>query len=317
MKSSSAHTAAQTVIRWLRWAAVVALVYYAWGGLVYSALGRGAWAVQPAPLVVVVQYMGMLHFHTLRAAAFVVAGAVIAPRARLGTAILLAAALVPLSLWNHVLSRVSLVELVLLQGTGNYRQFTLETLGAVLGVVYIFWSEKAKGSVAGVPPSHLSFLEPPPVSAGTKAALTVAKTVIRWLRWAVVLALLYSALGALVYSALDPEGRALRPAPLAVVQELVGMFLDYTLRETAFVVAGAMIAPRARLATAIVLAAARVPSSFWAHVLATGGPWWYWTTNYTHFTLEAFGVMLAVVYIFWTEQAKGSVTSVPRDPPNP
>jgi hypothetical protein len=317
MKSSSALTAAKTVIRWLRWAAVLALVYYAWGGLVYSALGRKAWAVQPAPLAVVLQFVGMLHFHTLREAAFVVAGALIAPRARLATAIVLAAVHVLLSLWNHVLSRVSLVELVLLQGGGNYGQLTLETLGAVLGVVYIFWSEKAKGSVASVPPSRLSLLEPPPGSAGTKAALTAAKTVIRWLRWAAVLALVYSAWGGLVYSALGQEAWALRPAPLAFVQELVFMLYHHALPEAAFVVAGAMIAPRARLATAIVLAAALVPFSLWAHVLATGGPWWFWTINYTHFTLEAFGSVLGVVYIFWSEKAKGSVASVAPDPPPP
>ncbi len=315
MKSSSALTAANTVIRWLRWAAVVALVYYAWGGLVYSALGRKAWAVQPAPLVVVLQYMGMLHFHTLTEAAFVVAGAMIAPRARLATAIVLAALHVPLSFWSHVLSRVSLVDLVLLQGGGNYRQFTLETLGALLGVGYIFWSEKAKGSVASGPPSQLSVLEPPPGSAGTKAALTAAKTVIRWLRWTAVVALAYSALGGLIYSALGREAWAVRPGPLAVVQELVGLLYFHTLGEAAFVVAGAMIAPRARVATAIVLAGARVPFCFWAHVLATGGPWWFWTINYTHFTLEALGSVLGVVYIFWSEKARASVASVSRNPP--
>ncbi len=112
-----------------------------------------------------------------------------------------------------------------------------------------------------------------------------------------------------------------RPAPLAVVQKLVGMFLFvlgmflFALKDAAFVVAGAMIAPRARLTTAIVLAAARVPFSLWAHVLSQGGPWWFWTTNYTHFTLEAFGSVLGVVYIFWSEKGKGSVASVAPDPP--
>ncbi len=51
----------------------------------------------------------------------------------------------------------------------------------------------------------------------------------------------------------------------------------HTLREAAFVAAGAMIAPRARLATAILLATARVPFCVWAHVLAMGGPWWSWS----------------------------------------
>jgi len=135
--------------------------------------------------------------------------------------------------------------------------------------------------------------------------------VIRWLRWAAVLALVYSVLGDLVYSALGVPA----PAPLAVVQNLVFMLLFYAIRETAVVVAGAMIAPRARLTTAIVLAVLLVPLSLRNHVLSQGGPWWWWVTNYTHFTLEAFGSVLGVVYIFWSEKAKGSVASVPPDPP--
>jgi hypothetical protein len=57
MNSSSALTAAKTVIRWLRWAAVLALVYYAWGGLLYFVLGREAWALRPGPLAVILQQM--------------------------------------------------------------------------------------------------------------------------------------------------------------------------------------------------------------------------------------------------------------------
>jgi hypothetical protein len=311
MKSSSALTAAKTVICWLRWAAVLAIVSSALGGLVYSAFHVPA----PVPLAAVGNVVFMLLF-PLKDAAFVVAGAKIAPRARLTTAIVLAAVHVPLSLWNQVLSRVSLVELVLLQGRGNYGQFILETLGAVLGVVYIFRSEKTRTSVASVPPSQSSLLELPPGSAGTKPALTAAKMVILCLRWAVVLALVCFALGELVYSALDqlafaelgPTAQVLRPAPLAVVQNLMFMLLFYVLRETAVVVAGALMAPRFRLTTAIVLAALLVPLSFSNHVLATGGPWWSWTINYTHFTLEAVGSVLGVVYIFLSEKAKGFVT---------
>jgi hypothetical protein len=122
--------------------------YYAWGGLGYFALGRGAWAVQPKPLLAVLRWMGMLHFHTLSYAGFVVAGAIIAPRARLATAIVLATALVPSSFWGHVLA---------MGGpwwfwTTNYMHFSLEALGSVLGAVYIFWLEKAKGSVASAAP---------------------------------------------------------------------------------------------------------------------------------------------------------------------
>ena len=39
--------------------------------------------------------------------------------------------------------------------------------------------------------------------------------------------------------------------------------------------------------------------------------------NYTHFTLEAFGSVLGVVCIFWSEKVNGSVARVPPDPPPP
>ena len=142
MKSSSKFTAAKTVIRWLRWAAVLALVYFVWGGLVYSAWGGSA---RPD---VVQKLVGMFLF-ALKETAFVVTGAMIAPRARLTTAIVLAGGWILLSLRNHVLSQPN-------PGSTNFTHFTLETLGAVLGVVYIFWSEKARACVASVPP------DPPP-----------------------------------------------------------------------------------------------------------------------------------------------------------
>jgi hypothetical protein len=305
MKSSPSLTATKMVIRWLRWAAVVALVYSALAALVYAALGPQAYARQPAPLAAVGNLVFMLHFYMLREMAFVVAGALMAPRFRLTTAIVLAALHVLLSLWIHVLSRVSLAELVLFEGGASYRQFTLEALGAVLGVAYIYWSEKTNGSVA----SALRTMK-------SSSALSAAKTVIRWLRWATVLAVVCTALGNLVYSGsagarqhappLRGDGwRVPAPAPLAVVQGLVGMLYFYVLGETAIVVAGALLAPRFGLTTAIVLAALHVSLSFWGHVLATGGPWWSWTINYTHFSLEAFGSVLGVVHIYWLEKVIG------------
>ena len=192
--------------------------------------------------------------------------------------------------------------------------FSLEALGAVLGVVYIFWSEKTKGSVASRPPSHLSLLETPAVSVGTKAALTAVKTVIRWLRRTAVLALVCSSLGELVYSA---WGGLLYDAV-----QLVGFFsCPFFL----FVAAGAKIAPWNRLTTAIVLAPALVLVSFRGHVLSNPPPG---VTNYQliiapllgnyrHFTLETLGAVLGVVYIFWSEKPKGSVARVPPDPPPP
>jgi hypothetical protein len=133
-------------------------------------------------------------------------------------------------------------------------------------------------------------------------ALTAAKAVIQFVRWAAVLALVCSALGGLVYAAfLGPEGRAYQPAALFVVQQWAGILRFHVLPETAMVVTGALLAPRARRTIAVALAALHVPLFFWGHVLATGGPWWSWTINYTHFTLEALGAVLGVVYIFWLE----------------
>ncbi|HVX12383.1 MAG TPA: hypothetical protein VHC22_14470 [Pirellulales bacterium] len=311
-------TAARTVICGLRWAAVLALVWSALDALVYAALGGQRWVpLRPAPLAVVQNLVFQLLFYVLKDAAFVVVGAMIAPRARITTAIVLFAVHVPLSFWNNVLSRVSFDELVLLEGRADYVHFGFETLGALLGVAYIFWSEKTKRSAASVLPSRSSPEELSPASADTKPATLATKTLIRWLRWAAVLALVCSALDTLVYSALVPEAWAIRPVPLAVVQGLVSMLIFYVLREAAFVVVGATLAPRFRLTTAIILATLHIPLSFWAHVLATGGPWLSWTINYKHFALETLGCVLGVLYIFSSEKAKGSVASVAPAPPPP
>jgi hypothetical protein len=144
MKSSSALTAAKTVVRWLRWAAVLGLVYSAWGGLLYDVVSYEI-GVYSCPLFL-----------------FVAAGAKIAPRYRLTTAIVLAAMLVAQSFWGHVLANqppqvtsyqliIAALQQIALQGIpagGAVRHFIQEALGAVLGIVYIFWSEKAKGRVA-------------------------------------------------------------------------------------------------------------------------------------------------------------------------
>jgi hypothetical protein len=144
MKSSSALTAAKTVVRWLRWAAVLGLVYSAWGGLLYDVVPYEI-GVYSCPLFL-----------------FVAAGAKIAPRYRLTTAIVLSAMLVAQSFWGHVLANqppqvtsyqliIAALQQIALQGIpagGPVRHFIQEALGAVLGIVYIFWSEKARGGVA-------------------------------------------------------------------------------------------------------------------------------------------------------------------------
>ena len=133
MKSIRVLTAAKTVIRWLRWAAVLALVYYAWGGLAYS-----AWAGRlRSPLF------------SSRCSCFISIRSERRPSSRgrdncatgsphdshrsgRGAGSVL--------FWGHVLARAARG----VPGT-NYTHFAQEALGAVLGVVDIFWSEKAKG----------------------------------------------------------------------------------------------------------------------------------------------------------------------------
>lgn len=299
MKSSSARAAAKRAIVWLRWAVVLALVCSAWGELVYIALRPDGHVSRPVPLAVVQNLIFVLTF-ALKDTAFVVAGAKIAPRFRRTTAVVLAAVHVPLSLWNQVLSRVSLVDFVLLQGSGDYIHFGLEALGSVLGVVYIFWSEKRINPKTTTPVAL-----PSPPGRGVGGEGRGLETAIRWLRWAAVLALVSSELSALVdsalagfvFSALGQEAATHRPVSLAIVHIL----RVHVLRGIVFIVAGALIAPRFRLVVAIVLAAAQVSFSFWAHVLAAGGPWWSWTINYTHFSLETLGPALGVVYIYWLE----------------
>jgi hypothetical protein len=158
MKSSSALTTAKTAIRFVRWGAVLALVYVALSELIYAYALDPA-EQRPAPLAVVQNLVYMLLYYSGPSFLFVAVGAKIAPRARLTTAVVLAAMRIPLSLWSHVLFRaqdrnllIIIVDMLDHPWVINYRHFALEALGAVLGVVYIYWSEKAKGMVASAPP---------------------------------------------------------------------------------------------------------------------------------------------------------------------
>lgn len=149
MKSSSALTLAKTVVRWLRWAAVLGLAYSAWTGFLYNVVPFDI-GVHACPLFVLVA-----------------AGAKIAPRYRLATALVLAAVVVAHSCWGHLLANqppwvtsydtiIAALQQIVLQGMpagGPVRHFLLEALGAVLGVAYIFWSEKTNRSVASVSPA--------------------------------------------------------------------------------------------------------------------------------------------------------------------
>jgi hypothetical protein len=141
MKSFAELTGKQKVIELLRWISVPAaaalggfaaryisvlvsrLIVYGWGASAESDF---------------VDYLRLLIFYVPKEAAFVIAGAMMAPRSRLAAAINLAVAAMLMSLVVHVLGQRNV-------GVVNYTHFTAESAGAALGAAYIFYSEKAKG----------------------------------------------------------------------------------------------------------------------------------------------------------------------------
>jgi hypothetical protein len=150
--AEAAPTAAKTAFRWLRWAAVPGFVYLTWSGHLYAVVPYDV-GIHACPLFVLVA-----------------AGAKIAPRYRLAMALVLAAVLIQRSFWGHLLANqppwvtsyqvlVAALQQIVLQGIpagGPVRHFLLETLGAGLGVVYIFGSERAQRFVTSAAPA------PPP-----------------------------------------------------------------------------------------------------------------------------------------------------------
>lgn len=69
-------------------------------------------------------------------------------------------------------------------------------------------------------------------------------------------------------------------------------------KEAVFVIAGAMTAPRHRLATTIVLATAAIAMSLVVHVLGQRNPG---VVNFTHFAAESAGVALGVACNFFSD----------------
>jgi len=77
-------------------------------------------------------WLQLLIFYPPPIAIFVVAGAMMAPRRRLATAVVLAAPAIALSLTIHVL----LPDHV---GVNNYKHFTAETTGAIIATILVFY----------------------------------------------------------------------------------------------------------------------------------------------------------------------------------
>jgi hypothetical protein len=83
--------------------------------------------------------LSLVIFYVAKDAAFVMAGAKTAPRSRLATAIVLAVANIVISINVNVSRQPG-------AGVTNYTHLAAESAGAALGVAYIFYSEKSKGT---------------------------------------------------------------------------------------------------------------------------------------------------------------------------
>ena len=156
-----------------------------------------------------------------------------------------------------------------------------------------------------------------------KPALAAAKTVIQCLRWALLLVLLYTILGEVifVYTTTRQGVTVHPPAWLDAFVNPLFMFLHHAAGPFVFVAVGAKIAPRYRRTTALVFAGLQISLSLWSHVLFGGTgrnvlfviadmlaePWLI--INYRHFFFEALGAVLGVVYIFCSEKCRGTKAS--------
>lgn len=88
-----------------------------------------------------VDFLYLLIYYPPHVALFVIAGAMVAPRFRLATAILLAVLAIALSLTIHVLLPDNV-------GVNNYKHFTAESAGAIGGLVFVFYWERRSRTLA-------------------------------------------------------------------------------------------------------------------------------------------------------------------------
>ena len=131
----------QKVIRWLRWVCVLpaAVVGSLAAQFIAGMLGRLAVSAWESPAEsTFVSYL-LLLLHIPKEAGFVVAGAKLAPRGRLRTAIVLAVVRVLLSLIVHIVGQTR-------PGVVNYTHFAVESTGSALGLAYILVSERIRST---------------------------------------------------------------------------------------------------------------------------------------------------------------------------
>lgn len=138
VNSSSELTRKQKAIELLRWVGVLPAAILARlavpiivGNLMRFGMYVGWFSQGGSGLV---YYLQLVLFYFPKEAAFVIAGAKMAPRYRLATCIILAVAAILMSLIVHMLGQSNV-------GLVNYMHFAAESLGAVCGAVYMFFSE--------------------------------------------------------------------------------------------------------------------------------------------------------------------------------
>lgn len=83
------------------------------------------------------------------------------------------------------------------------------------------------------------------------------------------------------------------------------LFLFYAPKEAAFVIAGAIMAPRFHLATAVVLSVTGILLSIVIHILGQTNPG---IVNFTHSGLETTGIVLGAGWVFYHEKLRRTLT---------
>jgi len=147
MRSFSELTGKEKAVEVVRWLCVPIVAVLAGlaiqiiaGFIIGSVFARPpGFAAMPAP-----DFQRLLHLFravgVLMAAAFVIAGAFVAPRCRLAAALVLVGLWTVYSLLSHVLVHLG-------QGKPHYLDFALAALAAFGAAAYIFYSERAKGDL--------------------------------------------------------------------------------------------------------------------------------------------------------------------------
>jgi hypothetical protein len=124
----------RAALRWLLVLPVAILAAY----VAHFVIGMAAWLVLGSYASVQstgIYYLRLLLFYAPKEAAFVIAGAKVAPRGHLATAFGLAAIAILISLIVHVLGQQSV-------GVTNYTHFTAESAGAIFGVAFMYFSQQ-------------------------------------------------------------------------------------------------------------------------------------------------------------------------------